>query len=326
MKIGYVSSRDGGVDYHRLIRPFGSLANNGAEVVRYNAIPLVNVPDVECGIVVFNRLLWEDQAAVIAALKARGIRVVCDVDDYWILPSTHILYREHRGITPKIIEAVTLADEVWVTHSQLAIRARLLNPNVVVVPNAIEFSDPQWSKVEPMPDEPTLTYVAGATHLPDIAVTRGAWKAWKGKLHLCGLSDDNGLIFAQMADIMGDRGRNPIGIAKAMDVWNYGTFYDQSTIAIAPLADTAFNRCKSNLKILEAGAKGRPILVQDMHPYTPFAADGVIPVKDWGNALKHANGLPFAELGLSLRSHIEQHYSMSEINQIRTDAIDRLSK
>jgi len=38
-------------------------------------------------------------------------------------------------------------------------------------------------------------------------------------------------------------------------------------LAIAPLADHAFNRCKSNLKILEYGIAGLPVIASDLEPY-----------------------------------------------------------
>ena len=320
-KIGYIAGSDGGVEYHRLIRPFGSLAAQGYEVTRYNTIPLANVHDVDVDVLVFNRHFnWaNDMAEVIHELQTRGIKVICDVDDYWVLPSSHIIYDQHKTISPFIQTAIRLSDEVWATHEQLANRCRLLNPNVRIVPNAIELDEEQW-QVTPMNCDRSIGYVAGVTHIPDLAVTVGAWSQHKGVKYLCGITTDNAKIFASMGSMIG----GAITYAEARDVFNYGTFYDLFDIAIAPLADTAFNRCKSNLKILEAGAKGRPILAQRIHPYYPFDCDGVIHVTEWKNSIKKVMQMPVDEIehrGLLLREHIERNYSMTLINQLRIDGI-----
>lgn len=317
MKIGYIAGADGGVEYHRLIRPFGSLAAMGANVTRFNAIPLANVDEVDIDVLVFNRHFdWAgDMLEVIGTLQRRGVKVICDVDDYWVLPSTHILYKQHKAVSASIQAAITVSDEVWATHEQLADRCRQLNPNVRIIPNAIELNEEQW-QVTPLPADGSIGYVAGITHVPDLAVTIGGWSAHKGKHYLCGITTENMPHFIAMGRMMGGH----INFAEARDVYSYGTFYDLFDVAIAPLADTAFNRCKSNLKILEAGAKGRPILAQRMHPYWPFDCDGVIHVYDWKKSLKEVAAMPSDELthrGLLLRMHIERHYSMDRVNKLR---------
>jgi hypothetical protein len=325
MKIGYISERDSGVDYHRLIRPFGSMQERGqADVTRFNAIPLQNVTDVDVDVVVFNRCLWQEQEEVIAALKARGVKVICDVDDYWVLPSSHILYEQSKESRPRHVEALTLADEVWVTHDELKARVWPHNKNIKVIPNAIELSEDQW-QITQLPPTPCIGYIAGSTHAPDIATTIGAWKVWRYNRILCGLTPSSAGVFKYMASIMSSNGTQPIEIAEARDVMNYGRFYDLCSVAIAPLANTAFNRCKSNLKILEAGAKGRPIFAQAMHPYIPFNSEGVIHVTDWRDAIRYANAMPLSEAterGLSLRREIEANWSMEVINQMRIDALN----
>lgn len=324
MKIGYVSERDSGVDYHRLIRPFEHLAEQGHEVTRFNAIPLANVDAVAADVVVFNRFLaGDEEGQVIPALQARGVKVICDVDDYWVLPSSHILYRQHKKIGPRIARSIEQADEVWVTHEALAQRCRPLNPNVSIVPNAIALQDEQWQQT-PLPEVRTIGYIAGATHLPDMALTVGAWRGWTGNRLLCGLTDSNRQEFTAMAAMMSDHGKLPFQVGTAMDVWNYGKFYDHISIAVAPLADTAFNRCKSNLKILESGAKARPIFVQAMHPYFPFRSDGVIHVTDWKRAISQAEAMSadeIAQRGAALRAYIEREWSMDVVNVNRLELL-----
>jgi hypothetical protein len=56
-------------------------------------------------------------------------------------------------------------------------------------------------------------------------------------------------------------------------------------IAIAPLEDTPFNQCKSNIKVLEYGACGYAVLADDVAPYRSLDMPQLL-VKDWYADLK----------------------------------------
>jgi hypothetical protein len=53
----------------------------------------------------------------------------------------------------------------------------------------------------------------------------------------------------------------------------YMAFYSEADATLAPLVPSTFNSCKSNLKVLEAGAKRIPIIVSNTPPYDtcPYA-------------------------------------------------------
>lgn len=62
------------------------------------------------------------------------------------------------------------------------------------------------------------------------------------------------------------------------DIYNYPLTLSTLDVncVIAPLVDTMFNRCKSNIKILECAALGYPFFVQNLDPYakyTPYTFD-----------------------------------------------------
>lgn len=56
------------------------------------------------------------------------------------------------------------------------------------------------------------------------------------------------------------------------DIYNYPLALSQLNVncVIAPLVDNTFNRCKSNIKILECAALGYPFFVQDLSPYSRY--------------------------------------------------------
>jgi len=59
---------------------------------------------------------------VIGALKLMGIKVICDVDEYWILPKGHPTRSLYKSINYDKCQVrnIQLADSVWTTTPQLA--------------------------------------------------------------------------------------------------------------------------------------------------------------------------------------------------------------
>ena len=57
-------------------------------------------------------------------------------------------------------------------------------------------------------------------------------------------------------------------------------------VAVAPLEDHPFNRAKSNLRLLEFGALGVPVVASDIHPYRNSPAIRVGPgPEEWTDAV-----------------------------------------
>ena len=86
-------------------------------------------------------------------------------------------------------------------------------------------------------------------------------------------------------------------------------------LAIAPIAENSFNDCKSNLKLLEYGILGFPVIASDFGPYRRSQEfPGVTLVKnrhkDWLDAvLSHISDLDeCTHKGNELREHIRQHW------------------
>jgi glycosyltransferase involved in cell wall biosynthesis len=83
-------------------------------------------------------------------------------------------------------------------------------------------------------------------------------------------------------------------------------------LAIAPLADNAFNRCKSHLKILEYGILGLPVIAADLEPYRRCPVPRAAP-DDAGAWIAAIRGLlespeSRAGLGRALRQWVLQHH------------------
>lgn len=69
------------------------------------------------------------------------------------------------------------------------------------------------------------------------------------------------------------------------DVYNYAKLYNDIDVALVPLRDLKFNKCKSELKIVEAGWMGKAVIVSDVLPYSKWIVHGK-------NGLKVNNSRP----------------------------------
>jgi len=96
-------------------------------------------------------------------------------------------------------------------------------------------------------------------------------------------------------------------------------------IAIAPLQDNLFNRCKSNLRLLEYGAMGWPVVCSDVFPYRsdePPVLRCATP-EDWRAALRRLidDAALRAELGQQLQQWVQEKYALRGLTQRWFDAI-----
>ena len=310
MKIGVISQRDTGVDYHRLLRPF-ALMQDKHEVIQIKGVG-PDVYDYGLDVIVFNRFVpIENQREFLKELKRRGVYVICDVDDYWVLPSNHIALKANKYARKLMLDALTLADEVWTTHELLGGLIENLNPNWHVIPNALDPNEEQW---QPKKEYGTRIGWAGSpTHFHDLNLTKDAW----GDVIpvICG--------FAKTKEWIEFSNHFRADYVNALPVDTYGLLYDQFDIAIAPLERNLFTRCKSNLKIIEAGMKGLPIFVENQHPYTDEHT-GIFKVDSWSAAITKAKTMESAEIqrmGKALRGYVLENYDLNKVNELRLDRL-----
>ena len=341
-----INSRIGSAcDFHRITMPF----------------MLSNIKPKK-PVFVFNRLPTFDIDSVFA-MQAQGVRIVVDMDDHFELHSTHPLYDAYRrdGTALKIARCVRLADAVLVTTPTLADALRQYNDNIHVVPNALPFDSHGFTRSTDTESGTPFVFAGGSTHRNDLLSVRECFEP--EELTLAGYDDEHPEWRAIANEDWPGAARKPI--QRLLDFryfmaqdnswqlagarfeskahyrkWtadrldgDYMSAYDGHRCAIAPLLDTPFNACKSNLKILEAGAKGIPIICSSVRPYynpTDYCADtGALfaaqPVT-WRRTLDCVRNDPgFArECGDWLAEHVRKHYHLDDANELRRQIIDSL--
>jgi len=122
-------------------------------------------------------------------------------------------------------------------------------------------------------------------------------------------------------------------------ILHYGTMYREADVVLAPLKNNStFNNVKSQLKVIEAGSYGCPIICSNYGPYTLDDIEGkkdglqkgfLIDESDtygWYNAMEYYLNNPdkVKEHGDNLRKYVEEHYSISVVNNIRAELYKNL--
>lgn len=347
MKIAYIINSSAGVCYHRLQIPFANLAGeefqitetNGFADERNTAIPH-KITDFD--VVVFNR--YHIQPELIIQAKKAGVKIVVDIDDFWHLPDHHIIAQDwlKNGMPQKVVNMLKLADTVWTTNWYLAKKISHHNTNVLVIPNAIDFAQAQFNPVEVgRSDRFSIGWAGSEAHNRDLYCLSQSIRrlhetskiAGKYCMMLGGFAlNENYKMWIEYEKIF-DNKKDPGSYLRIMkaDVHNYAVMYNYMDVALAPLVDDSFNNCKSNLKMLEAGALGIPIIASDVVPYSEVL-DRVTGFKvknnkhDW---YKHINWFirnPKAakEMGANLQGYVKENYNIDKVNELRKQSLRQL--
>ena len=188
------------------------------------------------------------------------------------LDKSNPLYKEYDEARPKFIECMGLCDGMIFSTEEIAAHYGGLNLRYRVIPNFLDipgFRD--WDTPETRTtDRVTIGWLGGTQHvndeLPMAEGLRAVLKrfpevmfAFCGNPQLAALwkksigIDDEQFMFLRPTEFDG-----------------YQTRISHFDIGVAPLRDTEFNRCKSDLRLLEYGAWGVPYVASNVAPYRRF--------------------------------------------------------
>ena len=298
----FVAGQQGGVFYHRLQIPYEDLLMRGF-LVKFGQLDEIDkYKDVMTHLVVNRGVSSKNHRAFKAMLLKNNIKLILDIDDWWVLPRSHANRNNQK--TQDIIWTIKIADEIHTTNAYLAEKVQKENPYVPiwVLPNAIDTRRGQWEDIE-KEDGFNVGYMGALHHDEDLTYNR---------INLAGLNSYSIPYYKERLNACNEFER--------ADWSDYGKLYKKIHVSIAPLAPSTFNKCKSNLKALEAGFTKTCIIAQDMHPYTPFLNDSnSILCKGpahWEQELKNLDPERCKALAEQLHKDV-QFYSIENINNTR---------
>ena len=238
MKIALIENQSIGVNIHRLLTPYSHLQP-------YHEVIMTNgVLTTDYDVVVFNRL--PNQCLTdLEKLKAKGVKIVVDLDDWIELPRYHYAYSRNsiKQIAP-ILDSLNLADVITVSTYTLQKELNKLGYNSEGLPNFIQHN------LKNEPTEHAIGWVGGAGHVNNLfTMSKPLQAEYKAKRILGGYTKDE-IQSEWYLKIMSGNGKYDIGVRKPTNQ-NYMELYKDITIGLLPSFNDTFTLCKSDLRALE---------------------------------------------------------------------------
>lgn len=340
----------GGCEYHRQLAPNQFMGMKfDIEVKHADSLQIVkDWNDVEA--VQVNNSDYHNHSHIINYMR-KGLW--SDFDDYWEVETRHPLFHYYKHINYKehSIDLIERSDVVTTTNERLAEIISKFNKNVHILPNFISPVDPQFQGTK-QGASPFIRFgwVGAKYHINDVKLLRDSLDKLYSDQHLFDkyrviyggyITDGEGRPEPNSEAIRGlllgnnnAKGVHHFGLLKAQEVNQYATMYHSIDVALAPLEATRYNECKSELKIVEAGHFGIPVIASDVYPYNRVIEHGVDGFlvknerahKDWKKYMETFIHEPelVTKMGAALNQKVNRMFNADEIVVKRKKILESL--
>lgn len=310
---------DQGCGHYRVLQPLQAMLNAG--LCTGGASPEIFSPNLAlrsgADTLIFQRPNSEVMLANLKALTPlKGIKKIYEVDDHLARVPIKSAHYDHmpKDLRGKMLKAIGLCDRLVVSTEPLARELGGYNDDVRVSLNRIPPA--MWGARPPVRAErtrspgskPRIGWAGGVSHQGDLEMIASVIKE---------LADRVDWVFFGMCPdsirpyIWEFHGGVPT-LAYPRKLMALAQTWD---LAIAPLESNVFNDCKSNLKLLEYGWCGVPVVCSDVLPY-----QGTLPAtrvknryKDWRDAIldRVADLQACHQEGLALQERIASEWMLT---------------
>jgi len=112
---------------------------------------------------------------IIKSLQSLGIILIGDIDDYWLPTKEHPIHTLiiENKMNQRIVDNLKACDYVTTTTEIFSNEIRKFNKNVIVLPNAIDPKEPQFSEPTLPSDKVRVGWLGGSSHLHDLKLLGG---------------------------------------------------------------------------------------------------------------------------------------------------------
>ncbi len=343
-KIAAVINAKNGVSYHRIEIPMGNLGTHKKDL----HITVCNTftedfPPEQFDIIIVNRVSSQPRDYISEAKRA-GVKIILDLDDWVYLPEYN---SNHNGFyTPEIelrvVEYIKLADVIWCASEYLMYQ--IVNTfdvpvdRIHYIPNAIDFTQPQFQPQKQPLERYTIGWIGGAGHQYDIEklgkplenlLSQKNYNILLGGYSRSDINTEKYWMYIKYVLTSGNQLPNDhFKIIEALDAYNYAYMYNYIDLAVVPLCNDMFSKCKSSIKVLEAGAFGVPVICSNEEPYKEFIRQGLVYSSEgaWDKRIKELikNPKKGVRMGAALQQYVKENYNIDKINELRYNTIVQL--
>lgn len=342
----------GGVGYYRIVSPANKLKQLGYDVevvAGYNLAKrfrtdtsIDEVVDVYSNILKSYDLVWmkhtdnESALAGLFGLKSQfKCKVIWDFDDdlFNVRPSqmAYDIYAPGKHKRQIVASAISFCDALTVSTeplkkslSKLLKEVFNIKIPIYVCPNFINIEE--WNKIKYRPsNSPTIGYYGSTTHSDDLMLIKKAIykvleKYDRVSFEFMGTMTGQDLV-EFFKDIPNDEWLKRIKLTGGTNGWKGfpDTLLSKNwDIALAPLIDDDFNKCKSNIKWMETAMKQIPCICSDIITYNDSVTKttGILSKDNqWFNKMSKLIDNPDYRvfIGKNARKYIEEKFSSDSI-------------
>ncbi len=202
-KVLVLNSDMDGVGYHRILAPYSCFNDPDIQVdirlIMDSTLPLQDERFLaQYKVIVFNKQIpfskQEYKEEFYGNLKKHNIKIVYDLDDYWVLSNAHPNYKmwKAQNAQEMIENQIREVDAVTTTTEFLADKIREFNPNVTICPNSVNLKEQQWISNKKETNKVRFLWGGGITHLVDLRLLKPSFEQLdkymleKSQMYLCG--------------------------------------------------------------------------------------------------------------------------------------------
>jgi glycosyltransferase involved in cell wall biosynthesis len=219
--------------------------------------------------------------------EEHGLKIVVDQDDMLEVEDSNP-YKMHHDVSQaqEVIKiTMDIADAVVATNEYLADRLKTLTKRVEVIPNYMDIEWWDMPKRENKSDRIRIGWAGSFTHLDDLKMIAKPLRQLKKEFPIVEYVFVGDLRFK---DVMPE---SECMLGVPFEFWPAKLHGLQLDIGLAPVRDTEFNRCKSNIKWQEYAVANVPGVYTDfLYNFRGFDSHLGIAVstqKQWYMALRN---------------------------------------